>query len=197
MIEMNGAATGLLVTEGHRDEIEMRRGPQGDDLGPVVSRARRRSPGAGPASRSPSAWTTTATCCSRSTRTRCARGVQRLQQARRAVDRGHVPVLVREPRARAARARDRPRGVPRRRPRLALARGDGPRPGVRAGLDHARERLRRAEDRALRRPARGAAPRAGLRGPAADHAVDRRRDAARLRRAARGHAARERARPAA
>jgi N-methylhydantoinase A len=26
MIEMNGAATGLLVTEGHRDEIEMRRG---------------------------------------------------------------------------------------------------------------------------------------------------------------------------
>src|SRR2546423_14582194 len=25
MIEMNGASTGLLVTEGHRDEIEMRR----------------------------------------------------------------------------------------------------------------------------------------------------------------------------
>src|SRR4029079_9130792 len=25
MIEMNGARTGLLVTEGHRDEIEMRR----------------------------------------------------------------------------------------------------------------------------------------------------------------------------
>src|SRR6185312_165133 len=25
MIEMNGAPTGLLVTEGHRDEIEMRR----------------------------------------------------------------------------------------------------------------------------------------------------------------------------
>src|SRR3982751_2499627 len=25
MIEMDGAATGLLVTEGHRDEIEMRR----------------------------------------------------------------------------------------------------------------------------------------------------------------------------
>src|SRR5712691_5225152 len=25
MIEMNGAATGLLVTEGHRDEIELRR----------------------------------------------------------------------------------------------------------------------------------------------------------------------------
>src|SRR5260370_24694728 len=26
MIEMNGAATGLLVTEGHRDESEIRRG---------------------------------------------------------------------------------------------------------------------------------------------------------------------------
>ena len=26
MIEMNGATTGLLVTEGHRDEIELRRG---------------------------------------------------------------------------------------------------------------------------------------------------------------------------
>ena len=25
MIEMNGAPTGLLVTEGHRDEIELRR----------------------------------------------------------------------------------------------------------------------------------------------------------------------------
>ena len=37
----------------------------------------------------------------------------------------------------------------------------------------------------------------GLRGPAADHAVDRRRDAARLRRPARGHAARAAARPAA
>ena len=55
MIEMNGAPTGLLVTEGHRDEIELRRVPQGGDLGPVVSGARRRSPAAGRASRSPSA----------------------------------------------------------------------------------------------------------------------------------------------
>ena len=85
MIEMNGAPTGLLVTEGHRDEIEMRRGPQGGDLGPDLPGARPRSPAAGPASRSPSASTSRATVAARrSTRTPCARGVQRLQAARRA-----------------------------------------------------------------------------------------------------------------
>src|ERR1044072_1819542 len=35
MIEMNGAPTGLLVTEGHRDEIEMRRGHKGEILDSV------------------------------------------------------------------------------------------------------------------------------------------------------------------
>src|SRR2546423_2529923 len=34
MIEMDGAATGLLVTEGHRDEIELRRGHQKKRSGP-------------------------------------------------------------------------------------------------------------------------------------------------------------------
>ena len=63
MIEMDGAATGLLVTEGHRDEIEMRRVPQGGDLGPDLPGPAARSPAAGPASRSPSAWTTRARCC--------------------------------------------------------------------------------------------------------------------------------------
>src|SRR3954471_18270602 len=37
MIEMDGAPTGLLVTEGHRDEIELRRGDQEEDLGPSYS----------------------------------------------------------------------------------------------------------------------------------------------------------------
>ena len=46
-------------------------------------------------------------------------------------------------------------------------------------------------------PAGASCARAGYQRPAADHAVDRWRDAARLRRPARGHAARERARPAA
>ena len=48
-------------------------------------------------------------------------------------------------------ARDRPRGVPRRRPHLAVARGHAPGPGVRADVDHAGQRLRRPPDRPLRR----------------------------------------------
>ena len=80
-------------------------------------------------------------------------------------------------------ARDHPRGVSRRRPRLALPRGDGAGPGVRAGVHDARERLRGAEDRRVRRPAAGrsCAPPATA-GQLLDHAVDRRGDAARLRR---------------
>src|SRR2546423_13125941 len=46
MIEQNGAPTGLLVTEGHRDEIEMRRGRKEGVWGPSypapVPNARRR-----------------------------------------------------------------------------------------------------------------------------------------------------------
>ena len=106
----------------------MRRVPQGGDLGPVVPGARSRSPAAGRASRSPSGSTYDGRrCCCRSTRTRCARGVRRLQQLGVRVDRGDVPVLVREPRPRAAHARDHPRGVPRRRAHLAVARGDAAR----------------------------------------------------------------------
>ena len=64
-------------------------------------------------------------------------------------------------------------------------------PGVRAGVDHARQRVRRAPDRRATSTSLGERLRAaGYGGPAADHAVDRRRHAARLRRAAGGHAAR-------
>ncbi len=51
MIEMNGAPTGLLVTEGHRDEIEMRRVHKEMIWDPSYPRPRP-SPGDGPASRS-------------------------------------------------------------------------------------------------------------------------------------------------
>ena len=54
MIEMNGAPTGLLVTEGHRDEIEMRRSTR-NRSGTRPTPRRRRSPVAGPASLLPSA----------------------------------------------------------------------------------------------------------------------------------------------
>jgi len=53
MIEMNGAPTGLLVTEGHRDEIEMRRVHKEQIWDPTYPR-RRRSPAGGRASPSPS-----------------------------------------------------------------------------------------------------------------------------------------------
>ena len=72
MIEMNGARVGLLITEGHRDEIEMRRvhkeqiwDPSYPAPAPI---ARRRAPDR----RSPSATPTTARSSWRSTRTRCA-----------------------------------------------------------------------------------------------------------------------------
>ena len=39
LIEMNGARVGLLTTEGHRDEIEIRRGYKEENLGPGLSAA--------------------------------------------------------------------------------------------------------------------------------------------------------------
>ena len=159
MIEMNGAPTGLLVTEGHRDEIELRRCHKEEIWDPnypgptPIARRRARIPiprahelrGRGPAA------------------ARRGRGAPRratAEEARRALDRGDVPLLVREPRARAPHARDHPRGVPRRRAHLALARGHAARPRVRAGLDHARERVRRAAHRALHGEPAGQAARA-------------------------------------
>jgi N-methylhydantoinase A len=71
MIEMDGAPTGLLVTEGHRDEIELRRvhrkrsGTRAIPL-PRPSRA------GGRGSLSPSGWTSRATWRCHSTREPCA-----------------------------------------------------------------------------------------------------------------------------
>ena len=191
MIEMNGAATGLLVTEGHRDEIELRRCHKEEIWdpnypGPTPDRP---PPGAHP---DPRAHELRGRGAAAARRGRRAPRRAAPEEARRPLDRGDVPVLVREPRARAAHARDRARGVPRRRAHLALARGDAARARVRAGVDHARQRVRRAAHRALHRPPAGRAATRRLRRSAADHAVDRRRDAARLRRPARGHAARVR-----
>ena len=62
--------------------------------------------------------------------------------------------FVPEPRARTARGVD-PRGVSRRRPGVALARGLSEATRVRADVDHARQRVRRSADRALPRPEPG------------------------------------------
>ena len=188
MIEMNGAPTGLLVTEGHRDEIEMRRVHKEEIWDPSypapapIARRRARIPipermnyrGRG------------------APRARRGRGPPRRPPAagpRGPLDRGHVPVLVREPGPRAPRRRDRLRGVPRRRARVAVPRGDGAGPRVRAGLDDPGQRLRRPPHRELRREPPDQAARGRLRRVAAHHAGHRRGHAARVRVPAGGVAA--------
>ncbi len=176
MIEQDGAAVGLLVTEGHRDEIEMRRVHKEQIWDPSypapfpIARRRSRIPDAR-ARRLPG---------------RGAAGPRRGGGARRgatlrqlgaeslAVD---VPVQLRQPRPRAPGARDHPRGVPRGGPHLAEPRGHATRPRVRAHVDHAGQRLRGAAGVELRQPARPAPPRRRVSRRAADHGVDRRRDA--------------------
>jgi N-methylhydantoinase A len=97
MIEMNGAPTGLHVTEGHRDEIEMRRVHKEEIWDPSYPAP---PPSAHPhprASRLPGPG------CAPTRRGRSPQGRPAPQGARRAVDRGDVPLLVRELRARAPR----------------------------------------------------------------------------------------------
>ena len=98
------------------------------------------------------------------------------------VDRRHVPVLLREPRPREPHARTHPRGIPRRRARLAVARGDVGRSRVRASVDHAGERLRRSAHRQVHLAARRLVAVRRLRRTGVDHAGDGWRHAARLRR---------------
>ena len=68
-----------------------------------------------------------------------------------------LPALLPEPGARAAGPRAHPRGVPRRRAVSLSHEVYSEAAGVRAHVDHARQRLRRAADRPLPRPARSSA----------------------------------------
>src|SRR3989442_121781 len=72
----------------------------------------------------------------------------------REVHRDRVPALLPEPRARAARPRDRARGVSRRRPGVVVPRGLPEAARVRAHVHDARERVRRTADRPVPEPAR-------------------------------------------
>ena len=199
MIEMNGAPTGLLVTEGHRDEIEMRRVHKEEIWDPTVPGARPRSPAAGPASRSPSGIDFEGDVLLAARRGRGAprRAAPEGSSACESIAVMFLFSFVNPDHERRA-ARDHPRGVPRRRARLALARGDGPRARVRAGR---RPRWSTPTSphgsRTYVAKLAGQAPRGRLRGPAADHAVDRWRHAARVRRPPGRDAARLAARPAA
>ena len=103
MIEMNGAPHRPARHRGSPRRDRDAPGPQGGDLGPVVPGAARHRPPPGPHP-DPRAHVDHhgRRAARRSTRTRSAHGVRRLQALGVHVDRGDVPVLVREPRARAA-----------------------------------------------------------------------------------------------
>ncbi len=114
----------------------------------------------------------------------CPRARPRVEGGRSRGDLGVLSLLVRQPRARAARGRDRAGGVSRGVP-LGLVRGAAAVPGVRALLDRLAQRLHRAEGLALHPPARGGARGAGGADEAAsDDVCERRRHTGRRRRAA-------------
>ena len=161
MIEMNGAATGLLVTEGHRDEIELRRCHKEQIWDPSAP---------GPLPIAP----TRADPDPRARRLRrhvlraldedaVRRGVRRLKALGvRSIAVMYLFSFVNP--AHERRTRDRPRGVSRRRAHLALARGDARGPEferVSTTLVNAYV----APDRELRGSARGEAAPAGYGGP--------------------------------
>ena len=105
MIEMNGANTGLLVTEGHRDEIELRRCHKEQIWDPNAAGPdpHRPPPGADP---DPGTHGPHRPSHPRARRTAGPARRATTEAVGRHVGRGDVPVLVREPRPRdAARAR--------------------------------------------------------------------------------------------
>ena len=108
-------------------------------------------------------------------RGRGARGGGRAGRRWRAVRDRRIPQLVREPRARAPRARHRPRG-PSRAADLDLLRPRARVPRVRAHAHRRAERLRAAAGHPLRGRARAPAARRRLRQPARDRALRRRHD---------------------
>ena len=114
MIEMNGAKTGLITTQGHRDEIEIRRGYKERHLGSGAAAAGA-DRAAAPPLRHPRAARLPRRGGDAARRGRRARGGAAAAPPGHRVDRGVLPVLVPEPGARAARARDRrARSIPTR-----------------------------------------------------------------------------------
>ncbi len=163
MIEMSGAITGLLATEGHRDEIELRRDHKEEIWDPAapppppIARRRARIP-------IPERCDFEGNVVLPLDEDAVRRGVRRLQQARRGVDRRLLPLQLRQPRSRAAGPRAHCGGVPRRHAHFAVTRGPPPRAGVRADLHHARQCLRGAEDQRVRRAPRREARASGFGG---------------------------------
>ena len=188
MIEMNGAVTGLITTQGHRDEIEIRRGYKENIWDPAfpppppIARRRHRF---GVPERLDFQGNVVTPLDEDAVR----EALRRLR--RQGIESIAVCFLfsfvnpAHERRVREIVARGVSRGA-----HLALARGDADGARVRAHLDHAGQRLRRPEDRALSRAARARAARGGLRARPADHAVERRHHDRRAARQARRRGAR-------
>jgi N-methylhydantoinase A len=156
MIEMSGAATGMLATEGHRDEIELRRDHKENIWDPAypppvpIARRRARIP-------IPERCDFEGNVVLALDEVAVRRGVQRLQKL--GVESIAVCFLFSfvNPITNAG-PRDHPGGVPRRPPHLAVPRGAAAGPRVRAHVDHTGQRLRGAEDLGLRRSPGRAAP---------------------------------------
>ena len=138
----------------------MRRVHKEEIWDPSVPGAVRRSPGAAPHPHPRAGRLHGRRAARRSTRRRCAPASAACASSASTSLAVMFLFSLRQPRARAAGPRAHPRGVPRRRAHLAVARGHAARPRVRAHLDHAGQRLRRPADRALRRAASASSLRA-------------------------------------
>ena len=125
VIEHNGAKVGMITTEGYRDILHIARHKKPINFsqlpGPAVAGVPAR-PAPLPPDGARAHRQATAQSSSRSTRTRRASRCASSRSGQVEADRRLLPVLVPEPRARAARRRDRPRGVPRGVPLGLLAR---------------------------------------------------------------------------
>ncbi len=132
MIQMNGAVTALVTSEGHRDEIELRRGFKENIWDPSYPPPpaicpRRRRIGV------PERLDYEGNVVEPLDEDALRRALRRLK-LQNIESLAIVFLLVREPRARAARGGDRSGGAVRRR-RVAVASGDAAGAGVRAHVD--------------------------------------------------------------
>ena len=147
MIEMSGAVTGLVTSDGHRDEIEIRRGYKEDIWDPAlpppppICPRRRRY---GVPERLDFEGNVVVPLDEEAVRARCRRMRQQGVESLAVVLLFSFVNPTHERRVREIAAEELP-GVDG----VAVARGDAGGAGVRAHQHDAGERLRRAEDRAL------------------------------------------------
>ena len=177
LLEMRGAKVGLLITKGYRAVQEIQNQARDGNLFDYFYSK--------PAAIAPQSLTKEIPeRCDYAGRvllpldeSRRSRGRPRAQGRRGRVDRGLLPVLVHESRARRANARADPDRVSRR-PGLAVERGLAAHPRMGAAVDDPAQRLSRAGHGALYRPSqRRIGFRRSSHTTALPDAIERRRDA--------------------